>query len=32
MGVNHMKIFGISIVTILIVLLAYWLGMKRMIV
>lgn len=29
MGVNRMKIFGISIVTILIVILSYWLGMKR---
>ena len=31
MGVNRMKIFGISIVTILIVILSYWLGMKRVI-
>lgn len=29
MGVNRMKIFGISLVTIVIVILSYWLGTKR---
>lgn len=32
MGVNRMKIFGISVVSILLVVVAYFLGMKRAII